>query len=130
MDELHPHVVNKVVAFDDAPKSSCSIDEAPRLVERGCKNSQRCVGFEPLPMNETKDKSMKYLSDRFFPVRKLPCSAKDLFNDNVEWMVDEDAEVNSSKKDERRGMTVQEVYKMEVLGETAHHDGEIESFYN
>jgi hypothetical protein len=25
---------------------------------------------------------MKYISDRFFPLRKMPCSAKDLFNDH------------------------------------------------
>jgi len=29
---------------------------------------------------------MKYIADRFFPIRKMPCSAKDLFNDNFEWM--------------------------------------------
>lgn len=35
---------------------------------------------------------MKYISDRFFPVRKMPCSAKDLFNDHLEWMEDEENE--------------------------------------
>ena len=71
---------------------------------------------------------MKYLADRFFPVRKVPCSAKDLFIDNLEWEDDEDE--GEEKRSGRRGMTVKDVYKMEVLGGNAHKDNEIETFFN
>lgn len=48
-------------------------------------------------------------------MRKMPNSAKDLYNEHIEWM-DEDEECLSPRK-ERRGMTVTDIYKMEVLGE-------------
>lgn len=74
---------------------------------------------------------MKYIADRFFPVRKMPCSAKDLFNDNMEWMEDEENDGDSGRKSEKRGMTVKDVYKMEVLGEGhLSRDPDIESFCN
>ena len=68
-------------------------------------------------LDDAKDKSMKYIADRFFPVRKMPCSAKDLFNDHLEWAEDEENEDESVKRSEKRGMTVGDVYKMGVLGE-------------
>jgi hypothetical protein len=74
---------------------------------------------------------MKYIADRFFPVRKMPCSAKDLFNDHVEWMEDEENEDQSEKRSERRGLTVRDVYKMGVLGEGhLFKDPDIETFSN
>jgi hypothetical protein len=74
---------------------------------------------------------MKYIGDRFFPVRKMPCSAKDLFNDHTEWMEDEENEADSPKRTDKRGMTVRDVYKMEVLGDgSAFRDHDISTFSN
>ena len=74
---------------------------------------------------------MKYIADRFFPIRKTPCSAKDLFNDHLEWMEDEENEDETVKRSEKRGMTVKDVYKMGVLGEgNPFRDQGIESFSN
>jgi hypothetical protein len=74
---------------------------------------------------------MRYIADRFFPVRKMPCSAKDLFNDHFEWMEDEENEGEASKTQEQRSMTVKDVYKMEVLGDSnPHRDTDIETFSN
>jgi hypothetical protein len=65
--------------IDCQPRSSCSIDE----------EGPRSRSHLPHP-DDLKDKSQKYLSDRFLPVRKMPCSAKELFNDKVEWLEDEE----------------------------------------
>ena len=46
----------------------------------------RCLLFYSLPQLAY---GCKYIADRFFPIRKTPCSAKDLFNDHLEWMEDE-----------------------------------------
>ena len=74
---------------------------------------------------------MKYISDRCFPVRKMPCSAKDLFNDHCEWMEDEENEADSTHRTEKRGMTVRDVYKMEVLGDgSIFKDNDIDTFSN
>jgi hypothetical protein len=74
---------------------------------------------------------MKYIGDRFFPVRKMPCSAKDLFNDHCEWMEDEENEADTPTRSEKRGMTVRDVYKTEVLGDgTLFKDNDIETFSN
>jgi hypothetical protein len=70
------------------PRSSCSIDEIPHALSS--KNVYTSKDLSISAIDETKDKSMKYIADRFFPVRKMPCSAKDLFIDNVEWMEDEE----------------------------------------
>ena len=81
--------------------------------------------------DERKGKSNKYIADRFFPVRKMPCSAKDLFNDHLEWMEDEENDDEAGKRSEKRGMTVQDVYKMGVLGEgNPFKDHDIETFSN
>lgn len=74
---------------------------------------------------------MKYIGDRFFPVRKMPCSAKDLFNDHVEWMDEEQNESQAGKRHQKRGMTVKDVYKMQVLGEgNLFRDTQIDTFSN
>lgn len=109
---------------EELPHSSCSIEESPL----SSKNvySERRVGWE-----DKREKSMKYIGDRFFPVRKMPCSAKDLFNDHTEWMEDEENEADSPKRHDKRGMTVRDVYKMEVLGDgSAFRDHDIDTFSN
>ena len=74
---------------------------------------------------------MKYIADRFFPVRKMPCSAKDLFNDHLQWIEDQENQDQSRKKSEKRGMTLKDVYKMGVLGQGNHfRDHDIETFSN
>lgn len=89
------------------PKSSCSIDEPPQALSQ-----KNVYSHSELPLSSKGDKSMKYISDRFFPLRKMPCSAKDLFNDHCEWMSDGENEDSKAP----RGMTVRDVYKAEVLG--------------
>lgn len=100
---------------NDAPCSSCSIEEPPQALSTKNVYSRGEVSISGT--EEKKDKSMKYIADRFFPVRKMPCSAKDLFNDHMEWIEDEENEDETAKRSERRGMTVKDVYKMGVLGE-------------
>jgi len=75
----------EVMVDEDQPRSTCSIDENPLALSQKNIYSHHELGMS----DERKDKSMKYIADRFFPVRKMPCSAKDLFNDHTEWMEDE-----------------------------------------
>lgn len=49
-------------------------------------------------------------------MRKMPMSAKDLYNEQIDWMEDEE-ECASPVRTEKRGITVTDIYKMEVLGE-------------
>ena len=65
----------------EAPHSSCSIEEAPQALSNKNIYSHKEISISGT--DKEKDKSMKYIADRFFPVRKMPCSAKDLFNDHV-----------------------------------------------
>jgi len=66
--------------------SSCSIEESPQALSNKNVYSHRDISISGA--DKDKDKSMKYIADRFFPVRKMPCSAKDLFNDHTEWADD------------------------------------------
>lgn len=68
--------------------SSCSIEESPQALSSKNVYSHRDISISGT--DKDKDKSMKYIADRFFPVRKIPCSAKDLFNDHLEWVDDEE----------------------------------------
>ena len=113
---------------DCLPPSFCSIEELPMAdapVETGSNYGSSHH------LSSKKDKSVTYLSDRFFPVRKMPCSAKELFNDKVEWMEEEEKEGENSGGKDRKGLTVKDFYKMEVLGNgAANRDNEIETFSN
>lgn len=71
----------------EEPRSTCSIEEAPQALSN--KNVYSRGGASISGTEKEKEKSMKYIADRFFPVRKMPCSAKDLFSDQIEWMEDE-----------------------------------------
>lgn len=128
--DLCPH--SDIKAFEeeaDFPRSSCSIEEAPQALSN--KNIYSREEISISGTEEKRDKSMKYISDRFFPVRKMPCSAKDLFNDHLEWMEDEENEDQGEKRSEKRGMTVKDVYKMGVLGDGhLFKDNDIETFSN
>ena len=85
--ELSTHVENMHEEMDiEGPISSCSIEESPQALSNKNVYPRRDVSISGT--DKEKDKSMKYISDRFFPVRKMPCSAKDLFNDHLEWADD------------------------------------------
>ena len=61
---------------DDAPRSSCSIEE---------EEIRPKVQFN-LWTNQTPSKtSQKNVSDRYLPIRKTPTSSKDLYFDNLKW---------------------------------------------
>ena len=74
---------------DCLPPSLCSSEELP-MPEAPLETGSNYASSHHL--GSQKDKSVKYLSDRFLPVRKMPCSAKELFNDKVEWMEEEENE--------------------------------------
>jgi hypothetical protein len=85
--ELFTDVDNEFRKMDvEGPQSNCSIEEPPQALSN--KNIYTPASISISGTEEKKDKSMKYIADRFFPIRKTPCSAKDLFNDHVEWMQD------------------------------------------
>ena len=69
----------------------------------------------------------KIVSDRHIPLRKLPKSAKELYAECRDWDEEETAMQN-----EKKGFTVADMFKMEVLGEGTHNnkDSEIQSFSN
>jgi hypothetical protein len=69
---------------NDHPRSSCSIDEPP--YPSSAKFASPSRDYSISGTDDKREKSMKYIADRFFPVRKMPCSAKDLFNDHTEWI--------------------------------------------
>ncbi len=65
--------------------SNCSIEGPPQAL-----SNKNIYGHSPgsISGRDLQDKSMKYIADRFLPIRKTPCSAKELFNDQIEWMED------------------------------------------
>lgn len=51
------------------------------------------------------------MSDRYLPLRKTPGSSKDLHLDFIEWK-----EEQTTHKNEKKGMSVVDFYRTEVLG--------------
>ena len=71
---------------DTLPPSICSIEELP-MAEAPIDTVSNLTSSNLL--GSQKEKSVKYLSDRFLPLRKMTCSAKELFNDKIEWIEEE-----------------------------------------
>lgn len=99
---------------EDLPRSCCSIDPEP--IER------KVVFNMWAPQNQSKN-SQREISDRFLPLRKNPASSKNLVMDD-----DELEEEHSEKK----GISVTDLLKMEVLGQDCQwqKEGGIQSFSN
>jgi cell division cycle 20-like protein 1 (cofactor of APC complex) len=70
----------------------------------------------------------KGASDRYLPLRKTPGSSRDLYLDSLDSRDDEDA----VQKTDRKGWSVVDVYKAEVLGEGRRNckDTDIQCFIN
>lgn len=101
---------------DGLPRSSCSIDEAPH---------DRKVVFNLWADNNKAKQSHKEISDRFLPLRKGPTSMKCL-------AMEASGEDFLSAVQEKKGISVTDLLKMEVLGQNCkwQKDTEIQSFSN
>lgn len=94
---LSKNIMNEMDVEEQClPKSTCSIEQNPHTLSNKNIYSHHESSFSHI--EDKKDKSMKYIGDRFFPVRKMPCSAKDLFNDHVEWIEDEENDSEVTKR--------------------------------
>ena len=87
---------------ENIPHSCCSIDD---------ENCSRKVKFEWLEHHDKK--SHKGISDRYLPIRKGPKSAKEIYLDVTDWGDDE----MPYNRNDKKGYTVVDIYKCEVLGE-------------